>query len=544
VLALALGGSPAGADTEPAPAPVSWISQDASGALHWEDGSEVRLWGVSYSVPFSGEYANLVRLHRDLPEVIDRDLDDIRALEGNLVHVLVNDREITDPEGNLLDNPHLQGLDDLVAGCRKRGMAVKLTLITWVPSDGDSTDGFSDHWYRDELIRLRNAWPPQENYVRGLAGHVNPHTGLSYAEDPTVALWDIIQDPQAMGMTKNLIPLDQSTAYAARMMQVLRDAGVRGPVLYSTYGYQFNKPEYGAVFRNSGVSGWSFDLPIGGTADYPLKAVNYLEKQAWQSWLMRTPIEWVWGDGLCPTLTYSFHSSLKNHGFAPLARSLVTSRVQVADLYQYDALPLAGENASFRLSWFNRDFTPAQATAFRIAARLFREIPLGTPVPEDLPQDNWDFDGVRASAWLDVTTLERDGVFLFTHRPPFELSGSLEGYRLLAGADSTDLLGFEGSRWFTSEFDAADGRIDLDLGPRVRMLVDNPFESGKPYLNIRFCKKIAELDETPGWVEPRLADDDVAVYREDGGSWTRVSMTAGRFDAAPGRYRIYLDASR
>ena len=539
---LGAAASPGRADT-PAPGP-QWITKSDSGVLYWEDGSEVRLWGVNYFVPFSGEYANLKRLRADINSVIDRDLDDIQALEGNLVRVMVFDREITDPEGNLRDNPHLNALDYLVAACRERGMYVYITPISWVESDGDSTNGFSDHWYRDELVRLREAWPPQENYLRRLAGHVNPHTGLAYAADPVIAVWDILCDPQATGMTKNIIPLDQSAAYARRMMTVLREGGVRNPVVYSAYGLRFDKPEYSVVFEQSGVDGWSFELPVGGTAAR-VHTSNYLSSRVWQAWLLRHPIEWVWGETFCPTFSaYSFAGELKSYMYPPLARSLVASGVQVAALYQYDSLPLAAHNAAFRLVWFNREFTPAAGMGFRMGARLFRETPLGKPVPEGLPEDNWNVDGMRASQWLDVATLEEDGEFLFTNAPPFELEGTLEDYRLLAGADSTNLLGFTGQRWFTSSFDAADGRLDLELGPKARLLESNPFETGKLSLNIRFCKKVAELDLEPSWVQLRLTDTTVAVYRENAGDWEPVPAEGLRFDAVPGRYRVYLDESR
>ena len=95
----------------------------ADGVLRWVDsGSEVALFGVNYYVPFAGEYTRIKEQGTDHRQAIQNDLEHFRRLGLDAIRLHCWDREISDRQGNLLDNEHLELLDYLLAEARRRGI--------------------------------------------------------------------------------------------------------------------------------------------------------------------------------------------------------------------------------------------------------------------------------------------------------------------------------------------------------------------------------------------------------------------------------------
>ncbi|MBC7287797.1 MAG: hypothetical protein H5T86_07085, partial [Armatimonadetes bacterium] len=116
------------------------------GVLRWADGSdELALFGVNYYVPFAEPYRRLKEMGLDHRRVIDGDVVHFARLGLTAIRLHVWDREISDSEGNLLDNEHLALLDYLIAQCKKQNIYTVLTPIAWWGSPED-THGFSDRF--------------------------------------------------------------------------------------------------------------------------------------------------------------------------------------------------------------------------------------------------------------------------------------------------------------------------------------------------------------------------------------------------------------
>ncbi|MGM0493194.1 MAG: hypothetical protein ACQER1_09615 [Armatimonadota bacterium] len=164
------------------------------GNFYFEDGTRARFWGINvakgsvFQPPERIEMAvdaiaragfNLVRLHH---------IDDVEGL-------LPPQRAGTDQP---IDPDALAAVDHWIAECGKRGIHVYLDLLDFrtfyeregVPAAGELGRGAKPYaLFNERLIEL------QMQYAKALLiDHVNPVTGMSYADDPTVALIELCDE--------------------------------------------------------------------------------------------------------------------------------------------------------------------------------------------------------------------------------------------------------------------------------------------------------------------------------------------------------------
>ena len=93
-----------------------------------------------------------------------------------------------------LDPAQLERLDYMIAAFKKRGIYVNVNLH--VARWWDDRDGFSGKDRRPGFDKGLDNFEPrmielQEEYARKLLAHVNPYTGLAYAQDPCVAMVEL-----------------------------------------------------------------------------------------------------------------------------------------------------------------------------------------------------------------------------------------------------------------------------------------------------------------------------------------------------------------
>ncbi|MDX1427633.1 MAG: hypothetical protein R3206_07380, partial [Salegentibacter mishustinae] len=88
---------------------------DEDGLMRWgHNDEEVKGFGVNYSVPFAHAYRSGQKLNVDLKGAIDKDVYHFSRLGFDLYRIHVWDTEISDEEGNLLENEHLELFDYLL----------------------------------------------------------------------------------------------------------------------------------------------------------------------------------------------------------------------------------------------------------------------------------------------------------------------------------------------------------------------------------------------------------------------------------------------
>lgn len=154
------------------------VTVDDRGVLRWTTtGTEVALWGVNYSTPFAHAYRAHGYLGLDRKQAMDADVLHFTRLGLDAYRIHVWDREVSDRQGNLVANDHLDLLDYLLARLAQHRIKVILTPIAWwppgYPEPDPPTSGLSDGGFanKGEMTARREAWPAQANYLRQFVAH-------------------------------------------------------------------------------------------------------------------------------------------------------------------------------------------------------------------------------------------------------------------------------------------------------------------------------------------------------------------------------------
>ena len=103
---------------------------DEEGVMRWgHNKEEVKGFGVNYSAPFAHGFRSAEKLGVDLKEAIDNDVYHFSRLDFDLYRIHVWDTEISDAEGNLLENEHLDLFDYLLKQLKDRNINFVITPI-------------------------------------------------------------------------------------------------------------------------------------------------------------------------------------------------------------------------------------------------------------------------------------------------------------------------------------------------------------------------------------------------------------------------------
>ena len=99
--------------------------------MRWSDTKkEASFFGVNYTLPFAHAYRAMGYLGVDRKTAIDRDVYHMARLGLNAYRIHIWDVEISDAEGNLLENEHLELLDYLIHKLQERGIRTVITAQT------------------------------------------------------------------------------------------------------------------------------------------------------------------------------------------------------------------------------------------------------------------------------------------------------------------------------------------------------------------------------------------------------------------------------
>jgi hypothetical protein len=183
----------------------------------YRNGEQYRLWGVNIaclSFPKSHEESDLIA-----ERLAKFGFNAVRLHGFDLFYGWPNTRTLIDysqATSDVFDEAVLDLFDYLVSALRSRGMYIDMNLLVgrrFVPGDsGDPgaplpldpiTDGESwtdvsmQHdktlgFFYDPILDA------QKRYAQNLLTHVNPYTGLAYAEDPAVAIVEIVNEAGLM----------------------------------------------------------------------------------------------------------------------------------------------------------------------------------------------------------------------------------------------------------------------------------------------------------------------------------------------------------
>ena len=440
--------------------PVPRLSTCADGVLRWaDDGTEVALFGVNYYAPFSMDWQALQRHRVDPAEALRTDLVHLRRLGLDALRLHCWDREISDPQGNLVDNDHLRLLDLLLSEAANQGLYAVLTPIAWWGAADPATNGFSNRFTMPQMTTDAEARACQVRYLAQFLAHTNRFTGQRYADDPRLIAIELINEPIYPPNT----PDDAVVEYINALAAAVRSTGCTKPVLYNCWG---SREAAAARSTLDGVTfGW---YPTGLASGRALTENRLPDVDRHAS--AHTPCL----DRLLKAV-YEFDAAdvPGTVMYPAMAREFRSAGVQVATQFQYDAMALAGTNENWQTHHLNLLYTPGKALSFAIAAEAFRHVPRLTAFP-NYPA-NTHFASARVSFEEDLSEWVTDSDFLYanttTTAPPTPAS-----LQRLWGVGSSPLVSYTGTgAYFLDRY--AEGAWRLQVYPDAVVVVD-PYSGG------------------------------------------------------------------
>ena len=415
--------------------PIIYI--DGNGVMRWSDThEEASFFGVNYTLPFAHAYRALGYLGVDRKAAIDKDVYHLSRLGLNAYRIHLWDVELTDGQGNLLENEHIDLMDYLIANLKERNIHIVITAQTnfgnGYPERNIQTGGFSYKYDKCDMHSNPEAIAAQETYLRDLVKHTNPYTGLAYKDDPSIVGFEINNEPCHSG-TK-----EEVKAYINRMLKSMSKAGNRKPVFYN-------------VSHNGYVAEAYYETTVQATTYqwYPIGLVSGQTQQGnFLPYVDRYDIPFagkVKEFNKKARMIYEFDPAdiMYSYMYPAMVRTFRTAGFQWITQFAYDPIDLAFANTEYQTHFLNLAYTPNKAISMKIAAEAARSLKRGESYGS-YPQDTIFGNGFRVSYAEDLSELNNGEKFYYsnqTNTPPKDASKLVS----IAGCGSSPIVDYEGT---------------------------------------------------------------------------------------------------
>ncbi len=534
------------------------------GVLYYHDGGEVALWGVNYYPQSWHQYENMKRLGVDMKATIRQDLDHLQMMGVEIIRIHVFDREITDGQGNLVDNEHLDLLDYLVSECSRRGIYMMFTPIAWWGGPNERADSFSANTSKPGMMFVPEAKRAAANYLRQFLNHINRYTGRAYRDEPCLVLLEVMNEPAyfvyqdlfsrsytPQGERAEVIERDRQTfldlwrqwcrqngleeapayfplfryelmrQYIREMMDAIRSTGAKQPVAISFFGGADR--EIVQAIGDSECEAITIPAAYPGGWERVNDGINLLPQTA----TMSLPAEFA----RKARLEYEFDTPATNvscYLFPALSAHFRSGEVQVACQFQYDSVSTARWNTDWGAHWLNWLYTPSKAVSFMLAGEVFRRLPRGITYPS--PSTELVIENLMATSFTrNQSMLATDDVVMYARGiedwTPLPLPKSP---KRIVGVGSSPYVEYTGTGLYVVEA-VDESTLTLHLNPDA-ILVGNSLIG-------RFEAPVAELKEQPHLFRLKLAGWERAQCFAQG-STTPLPRFMGGWLLTPGRYVI------
>ncbi|MGK9369955.1 hypothetical protein ACSSWA_13745 [Melioribacter sp. Ez-97] len=499
---------------------------DSKGVLRWNDShEEVRLFGVNYTAPFAFSYKALKDLGIDIKSAIDIDVKHLARLGVKAYRIHMWDREISDREGNLLNNEHMELFDYLLMKLKESGIKIILTPIAWWgtrwPMPDVETPGFSQVYSKVELITNPKARAAQKNYLKQVINRINGYTGISYKDEPSIIAVEIVNEPHH--------PDDPElvTRYINEMYDVLRNEGFSKPVFYNI-SETWSDVQAQAVC-NSNAEGVSFQWYPTGLVHNKILKGNYLFNVD----EYKIPSESIEGFDRKAKMVYEFDAADIGYSYMYLAmaRSFREAGMQFAAVFSYDPAQIAWSNTEYQTHFVNLLYTPNKAIGMMIAARAFELLPHKKSFGR-YPANN-KFDVFLIDRKADLALMNCDTAFYYSNSTDV-YPAAPEKLKHIAGAGKSPAVDYEGTgAYFLDKID--NGLWKLEVYPDAVWIKD-PFEQtslDREAARLYFKKHEIKFNAS-------LFGQNIKLYSADGNY--KLPDSAQKFVVEPGVYLLSNNA--
>lgn len=445
--------------------------------MRWSDTrQEAVFFGVNYTLPFAHAYRSMGYLGVDRKQAIDRDVYHLARLGINAYRIHVWDVEVSDAEGNLLENEHLDLLDYLIYKLQERGIRTFITAQTdfgnGYPEHNEPTGGFAYNYDKCSIHSNADAIAAQERYIGALVSHLNPYTGHAYKDDPFIVGFEVNNEPCHAGTEAD------TRAYINRMLRALKRAGNRKPVFYN-------------VSHNPAVTQAYYDTPIQGTTYqwYPIGLVSgHTRKGNFLPFVDRydIPFAHLKGFDRKARMVYEFDPAdiLYSYLYPATVRTFRTAGFQWMTQFAYDPLDMAAYNTEYQTHYLNVAYTPGKAIGLMIAAEVAQAVGRGETFGS-YPADTL-FHDCRVSYANDLSEWN-DGEKFYYSNTTTTRPKAINRLQSIAGCGSSPVVRYEGTGiYWIDRLEAGVWR--LEVMPDA-VVVSDPF--AKPALDKEVVRILA-----------------------------------------------------
>lgn len=495
---------------------------DSKGIMRWnKDKTEVKGFGVNYTAPFAHAFRTAKKLNVDLKQSIDDDVYHFSRLGFDLYRVHVWDTEISDEQGNLLMNEHLDLFDYLISKLKEKNINYMITPIAfwgngW-PEPDEDTPGFSDKFGKEKSLTDPQAIAAQQEYLKQFLNHINKYTDIAYKDDPNVLAIEVSNEPHHRESPEKV------KKFIEGMVTAIRSTGTKKPIFYNV-SHSIHLAE---AYAESGIQGGTFQwYPTGLGFGKELEG-NLLPNVNDYD----IPFNGMWKEEGLAKVVYEFDAAdvMKSYIYPAMARSFREAGIQFATHFAYDPTYMAFANTEYNTHYMNLAYTPQKALALMISGEVFHRIPMYSETGE-YPQ-NKSFGDFRISYKEDLAELNSEETFIYTSstnstpKVPKKL-------KKIAGFGNSPVVKYEGKgAYFLDKLDENSWR--LEVMPDA-VLVKNPF--GKNSLE----KTIAVINHKPWKMSislPGLGSDFEVLAINEGNS-LKPQVNEGNFTIEPGTYLL------
>jgi hypothetical protein len=438
---------------------------DDNGLMRWgHNNEEVKGFGVNYSVPFAHAYRSGQKLNVDLKEAIDKDVYHFSRLGFDLYRIHVWDTEISDEEGNLLQNEHLELFDYLLKKLKERDINFVITPIAYWgngwPEPDEDTPGFSNKYGKAGSLTDPGAIKAQENYLAQFLNHVNPYTGVAYKNEPNLIAFEISNEPHHKGEP------DEVQEFIEKMVSAMKSTGSEKPIFYNV-SHSIHLAE---SYFDAGIDGGTFQwYPTGLGFQKELEG-NLLPNVN----DYHIPFNDVIEENNAAKLVYEFDVAdvMKSYIYPAMARSFREAGIQIGTHFAYDPTYLAFGNTEYNTHYMNLAYTPQKALSLMIVGEIFHQVPVNGDF--GIYPENLEFQDFTIDYEKDLAVLNSEEKFIYTNTNDNQPK-SLKNLKQVAGFGNSEVVKYEGKgAYFLDKLD--DGVWRLEVMPDA-ILVDNPFGS-------------------------------------------------------------------
>ncbi|WP_411767304.1 hypothetical protein [Winogradskyella sp. A3E31] len=493
---------------------------DEQGVMRWEKSeAEVHGFGVNYSVPFAHAYRTAKRLGIDPKRAIDNDIYHFTRLGFDLYRLHVWDTQISDVEGNLLENEYLDTFDYLLSKLNENSINYVITPIAfwgngW-PEPDTPTPGFSHKYGKGECLTNPKAIKAQQNYLSQFLNHVNPYTGVAYKNEPNVIAFEVSNEPHHRGEASKV------TAFVKGMIDAMRKTGTQKPIFYN----MSHAVHFAEAYFEGGADGGTFQWYPTGLGYQKELSGNLLPNVNDYN----IPFESVFKKHNGAKLVYEFDAADvgKSYIYPAMARSFREAGIQIATHFAYDPTYMADVNTEYNTHYMNLAYTPQKALSLKICGEVFRE----TPMYSDFGfyPNNKTFGDFKIDYESDLAEYNTETKFFYTNSTPSKPKDQSK-LTEIAGFGNSVLVSYNGlGAYFIDKIE--EGFWRLEVMPDA-VWVDNPFGRNSPKKTVGVIKwkthnMTIKLDELGSSFD---------IKGINSGNDISIKTSNGSFKISPGTY--------